>query len=263
MPVSSDVTIEVSHRGDVSQRSVDSAVTKVEQVADRCREEVHVIEVRLSLEPSGPRDRPAIAEATIHVEGRPVRAHVAAATIDEAIDLLVDRLRRRIQRHEEQLHRMADRHRTGDSGPGEWRHGDLPTSRPEYLEIPFDEREVRRHKTFAMTPMTLEEALFDLDQLGHDFYLFVDEATDVDCVVWHGGESVELAAADPSQYEGTESNHDIRITPTAPPTLALEQAKEHLEAMGGQHLFFRSDDDGQGRVLYRRYDGHYGLVTPA
>ena len=28
-------------------------------------------------------------------------------------------------------------------------------------------------------------------------------------------------------------------------------------------LLFRNADTGRGNVLYRRYDGHYGLVTPA
>ena len=27
-------------------------------------------------------------------------------------------------------------------------------------------------------------------------------------------------------------------------------------------VFFRDADSGRGHVLYRRYDGHYGLIVP-
>jgi putative sigma-54 modulation protein len=34
-----------------------------------------------------------------------------------------------------------------------------------------------RSKTFASKPMTIEEALLQLDLLGHDFYLFTNAGT--------------------------------------------------------------------------------------
>ncbi|MGI9601852.1 MAG: ribosome hibernation promotion factor [Acidimicrobiales bacterium] len=260
MPVPADVTTEMSHKGDVPSRSMDTAAAKVTRAAERCREQVRHVEIRLTLESAPGRERPAIAEATIDVEGYPVRAHVAAGTIDEAVDLLVDRLRRRIQRHEEHRHRLADRHRTGDSGPGEWRHGDAHTVRPEFLPLPFDEREVKRQKTFAMTPMTIEEALFDLEQLGHDFYLFVEFDSGRDCVVRRNGEGAELASEDPTELNG-ETPEGVSVDPAPAPVLDLVAAKEHLEATGERHLFFRAVETDRSQVLYRRYDGHYGLVT--
>ena len=43
----------------------------------------------------------------------------------------------------------------------EWRHGDLPTQRPEYFDRPYDERELVRTKTFALEPISVDEAAFD------------------------------------------------------------------------------------------------------
>jgi hypothetical protein len=37
---------------------------------------------------------------------------------------------------------------------------------------------------------------------------------------------------------------------------------EVLDLEGGGFLFFREHERGRGAVLYRRYDGHYGLVSP-
>ena len=262
MSVSPDTTVEISHRGDVSAAEIDSAVERVRAVADRCRERVDHIEVRLILEVDPARERPALAEATLDVDGHLVRAHVAAGKVTEAVDLLLDRLRRRIEDHEDRRHQIPQRHRTGDSGPGEWRHGDLPANRPEYLELSFEDREVTRHKTFAMEPMPLEEAVFDLDRLGHDFYLFVDESTRADSVVRRSDLGIELLCTDPNGLV-VDGVAGVTTNASPPPVLGLPDAKEHLEASGDRSLFFVSDESRRGHVLYRRFDGHYGLITPA
>ena len=180
MSLATSTTIESSHKGRVSPGDLDRAIDKISATADRARETVHHIEVRISLEANPAHEQPAAAEATIDVNGNLVRAHVAAPSVSEAVDELVDRLQRRLDRHEDRLHRLHDRHRTGESGPGEWHHGDLPTVRPPWLELPYEEREISRRKTFAMEPMSVEEAAFDLVQLDHAFYLFVDADTGAD-----------------------------------------------------------------------------------
>ncbi|MCQ4083886.1 sigma 54 modulation/S30EA ribosomal C-terminal domain-containing protein [Streptomyces sp. RB6PN25] len=43
--------------------------------------------------------------------------------------------------------------------------------------------------------------------------------------------------------------------------MTLEQAKRWLETSGYPFVFF-ADATGRGNVLYHRYDGCYGLVTP-
>ena len=42
---------------------------------------------------------------------------------------------------------------------------------------PADDRTVVRRKTFALRPESIEEALFDLEALDHDFFLFVHADT--------------------------------------------------------------------------------------
>jgi ribosome-associated translation inhibitor RaiA len=259
MGVTDATTVEPSHKGRVSAVEVQIATDKVKAALRHCREPVHHIELRLALESNPGRDRPALAEVTVDVAGQPVRAHVAAATVGEATDLLVDRLRRRLDRHEDRRHRLADRHRTGDSGAHEWRHGDLMPDQAEYLDVPFGEREIRRTKTLAPTPMSVEEAAFDLDVLDHRFYLFVEATTGKDAVIETGDEALTLALAGPELPDVPEG---VRGT-TSPPATSLAGAKEQLEVTGDHHLFFVGSDGDRGQVLYRRYDGHYGLVLVA
>ena len=153
MPVTADTSIEFSHKGHIRSRTLEAAQEKISRVAEHAREPIRRMEIRLTLEPNPARELPAIAEATLDVDGKLVRAHIAATTLEEAVDTLADRLRRRLDRHEQRRHRLHDRRRTGESGPGDWRHGDLPASNPEFIELPFDERVVRRHKTFALAPI--------------------------------------------------------------------------------------------------------------
>lgn len=264
MAVASNTTIETSHKGVVSPEELDRAVDKVRATADRAREPVHHIEVRISLGTNPAHERPAAAEATIDVNGSLVRAHVASPTLSEAVDELVDRLQRRLDRYEDRLHRIHNRRRTGDSGAGEWHHGDIPSSRAPRVDLAYEEREIRRRKTFAMEPMSVEEAAFDLGQLDHAFYLFVDAGTGSDAVIAHDREgSLTLQRADGhAAVEPGPSSPPLRSIDAPAPVLREADAKEHLDASGLDWLFFVSETSGRGFVLYRRLDGHYGLIGP-
>jgi hypothetical protein len=180
----------------------------------------------------------------------------------EAVDLLEERLRRRLER--------STRFERNSSRPdlpknGEWRHGDLPTQRPEYFERPVDEREVVRHKTFALEPLTCDEAAFDLDLLAHDFYLFTDVDTGADSVIFH-------ADAD-SHLELMQAADEVRVSPNCaapvtassqhPVEMTVAEAEERLDASHEPFVFFINPETHRGNVIYRRYDGHYGLITPA
>ncbi len=260
MPMTDATSFEISHKGDVREQQLEAATEKLRSVAGHARERIRHVELRLTLE-SGARSRPAMAEATLDVDGQAVRAHESAETVPAAVDLLMDRLTRRLRRHEDRRHRTADRHRTGDSGPGEWRHGDLKSEPPEYLQVDVEDREVKRHKTVAGSPMSVEEAAFDLDLLGHSFYLFVDAETGSDAALATSDSGVvfQLIGEEPSSGR-IEAVSGLTAGGT-PPVLDLAGARSYLENAGLDHLFFKSTATGRGQVLYRRFDGHYGLVT--
>ena len=262
MPVVDETTVEISQKGAISEAIPGYATEKIQAVADTSRERVHHIEIRLVMESDPARERPALAEAGILVDGSPVRAHVAAPTMIEAVDLLVDRLTRRLRRHEERRHRLDSRHRTGSGAT--WRHGDLPSQRPEYLDVPVEDREVVRRKTFAWGPMSLDEAAFELDHLAHDFYLFTDAATGADAVLSHGDDDVlVLMHPEPAAVDLADTVAPIEVAQEGAPRLGEVDARETLDASGRRWLFHIAEEDGRGRVLYRRYDGHYGLILPA
>ena len=54
------------------------------------------------------------------------------------------------------------------------------------MEEPVAEadHEVIRHKKFVMHPMDLDEAILQMNMLGHEFYMFTNEATGLVSVVY-------------------------------------------------------------------------------
>jgi hypothetical protein len=159
----------------------------------------------------------------------------------EAVDLLADRLERRLTILSE--HTEAKRSETGMAEPGTWRHGDLPTDRPSTFPRPAEEREIIRHKTYELSALTPKDAALDMELMAYDFHLFTNLDTGKDAVIARrDGEVVLLEEA---------------------PELTLEQASERLDVTGDPFVFFVDAASNRGTVLYRRYDGHYGLITPA
>lgn len=187
-------------------------------------------------------ERPAVAKASLDVSGRPVRAHVAAAQMSEALDLLERRLRRNLENLEES--RRARRRETGVAAAGEWRHGSLSTERPEHFPRPPEERELVRRKTFAPAALSADEAALELRLLDHDFHLFTNAETGAEDVVRR-------------RDDGTAA-HDRGPAPA----LLLDDALERLNAGGERFVFFTDPQSRRGKLVYLRYDGHYGLIEP-
>lgn len=117
-----------------------------------------------------------------------------------------------------------------------------------------------RRKTFALAPMTPDEAAYEMDLLGHDFYLFTDSRSGKEAVVYRDGEG-RFAIRGEAVPDG-ESATLVELAGSAP-TLAEAEAVTRLDLGGEPFVFFLDSQTGHGRVLYLRYDGHYGLITAA
>jgi Sigma 54 modulation/S30EA ribosomal protein C terminus len=254
-------TLALSTRGDVGQDAKAAAEEVVRHVVDRLEEPVLFARVKLGHEPDPARLRPAVAEAALDVDGDLVRAHVAARTMPEALDVLARRLADQLEhraKRRERLNRAA-----GIAGPGEWRHGDLPTDRPRYFGRPPEERRLVRHKSFAVGELTVDEAVFDMEQLDYDFYLFCERASGSDAIVDRRGDgSYRLTLTDPSGADVGRTVAPVEVDGTEVPVLGLDGAIERLDAGGEPRVFFVNGATCRGNVVYRRYDGHYGLIIP-
>ena len=167
---------------------IEEKLAKVTQLQPRTRR----IEVLVSHEPNRRQAKACDrVEITCHAKGPVVRAEASEedkyAALDVAIDKLMERLRR--QNDKKQVHRgrrtpesvaMATaRIAAPDGEPVDDTQSDDSHADP-FADSPVEVRE----KIHRSAPMRLDEALREMELVGHDFYLFHDVETDRASVVY-------------------------------------------------------------------------------
>jgi ribosome-associated translation inhibitor RaiA len=255
--------VPVHTRGAVTSDEAAYARARIEAVLRYARDPVLFVRVQLTRLADPALSRPAVAQVNLDLNGRLVRAQVARPTMREAVDEVHDRLRDRLQRATGDWE--AIRGARPSDQPHEWRHGSVPTERPSYFPRPVEERQVVRHKAFSLAEMTVDEAAFDLAMLDYSFHLFTEVGSGVDSVLYRtdDGVGLRLAQVDPRPDDVVYGSTPVTVSTQPAPELTVQEATERLTVTGWPFVLFRDATNGRGCVLYHRYDGHYGLITPA
>jgi hypothetical protein len=147
--------------------------------------------------------------------------------------------------------------------PHEWRHQSTPSPRMPYYPRPQGERTVIRHKAYTLARQTTDEAAAELELLDYDFHLFTELATGQDSVIYRTATGYRLAQARPRPGRLVPVSALITVSEHPASRLTPAGAIARLEALGHPFLFFVNNRTGRGNLIYHRYDGHYGLITPA
>lgn len=188
------VTGRHCHITDSFREHVQERLAKIEKLRDR----VIRVEVQVTAQPNKeqPSDVTAV-ELTLHSKGPVVRAEGESEDKVVAFEQALDRMRT-------QLRRAADRRKThrGHHTPESVRYS---TALPELpinaraqtdeeknsdvhlvagIEVQGDGPLVVREKTHAASPMTLDQALDQMELVGHDFFLYIDAETNLASVVY-------------------------------------------------------------------------------
>ena len=152
-------------------------------------------------------DRSERVEITVRTRGPVIRAEANAADPYAALDLASAKL-------DAQLRKSADRRRVVKGGNGRTplsvaeataalatmpdsaiaegatdnANGAVRKTRMGSLEVEGDGPLVVREKTHPAAPMALDQALYEMELVGHDFYLFVEKDSGLPSVVYrrHG-----------------------------------------------------------------------------
>jgi len=255
-------SIHFHTRGHVLQGDIDYARLKIAAALDGAQAPVHFVRAKLGLLPDPAVEAPAIVQVNVNLNGRLVRAQVACPTLHEAIDDVQDRLRDRLRRADRDWE--AIRGGRPDPESQEWRHSSAAAARPTYFPRPELERQVWRHKAFTLGRITVDDAAFEMDMLGYQFHLFNEKGSGVDSVLFRTeDQGYELLQVKPEPDRITAGWLEYAVSTHAAPVLRVEKAMDHLDLTGWPFIFFRDAETDRGCVLYHRYDGHYGLVTPA
>ena len=140
------------------------------------------VELELAVEKNPSISASQVAEATVWTKGPVLRARETSPDMRASIDQLVDKLERQVKRYRDK------RRRRNSHAPAQ----------PEAVPVVPDAAGplIVKTKQFPVKPMSAEEAVLQLELIGHDFFVFQDA------------------------------------------------------------------DSGDVNVVYRRRDGHYGLIEP-
>lgn len=256
-----NATLELRCSGPVWHAEVDYARSKLSAALHHASQPVLLARARLTMHRDPALERPAVAQVNIDLNGHPIRCQVSRASMNEAVDALHDCLIMRMQRAAE--HWEAIRGSRPVEEPAEWRHTRRVVERPEYFPRPLDERRTVRHKSFTPVGATVEEAAFDMDMLGYSFHLFTESGSGQVSVLYRGAAGLRLLQLEPHPELVTEGATPFTTSRERSPVLTEQEAAQRLEQTGWPFVFFRDATTGSGRLLYHRYDGDYGLITPA
>jgi ribosome-associated translation inhibitor RaiA len=258
--VSADVMqVRISAPARLGHEVVEYAEAKVRSLVRYAHEPLLRARVRLTVHANAAVTRPVVAQGNLDLNGRPVRAQVSAATAYEAVDALQDVLRRRLSRMARDWSALRGG-RAADAAQ-RLRRTSGPAVRPEYVPRPAGEREVVRRKTFAPASSTVDEAVFEMELMDFDFYLFTEAGGGQHSVLYQVGDSLRMAQVYPEQDRVTPSSVPVEISTRPAPQLSQAEAERRLDLSGQPFLFFVDPERCQACVLYHRYDGHYGLLT--
>ena len=114
-------------------------------------------------------------EVTVHFAGAMLRGDQRGADARSALDLAIDIVDRRARKHQKRLlerHNKSNAKEFAGGPPPQKRNGADAGDPDEYDEYVLGK--VVRVKQFEAKPMSEEEALAQMDLLGHDFFLFLD-----------------------------------------------------------------------------------------
>ena len=107
-----------------------------------------------------------IVQVTLDSRGVLIRAQEKSKDIRTAIDKIVDVLSKRVERYKGKLY---------DKGRGSSFARQGATIEAEAIEAP---KRVVKSKRFLVKPMPVDEAISQMELLGHDFFLFIDADTE-------------------------------------------------------------------------------------
>jgi ribosomal subunit interface protein len=210
------------------RRHLDEKLAKIPQLAPR----VMRVDVVISHEPN-PRRAQACerVEITCHVKRSVIRAEACADEEYAALDLAMTKLLERIRRAQDRRRVHRGRQRPESVGEATARLASEPVGlNGESGDTAENDQEERMHqklgthgnspievreKVHPSVPMGIDQALNNMELVGHDFYLFEDIDTGQPCVVYRRrGWSYGVLRLDRQEASGDDEQIEGQLTAT-------------------------------------------------
>jgi putative sigma-54 modulation protein len=195
---------------------------KIEKAVSHYQNLTTEVDINLSVARNPRINSKQTAEVTLYANGTVIRSEESSEDLYASIDLVADKIARQLRKYKEKR-----QHQKTHALP---KAGVVVEDEPVVTDLIGDRTaelpsEVVRIKYFAMPPMTIEEALEQLQLVDHDFYMFRNTKTGEINVIYernHGGYGVLQPRNNVNNGNGNHSNGKTDRSET------LEQASEYL-----------------------------------
>lgn len=142
------------------------------------------VEVVIRQEKNPANPRPAVCEVTVLVKGHVARVEETEEDMYAAIDVAAAKVVRQLRKYKS---RIIDKRTRATEKIVDYMHEDAHPETELDLDRLMDELtqdEVVRTKEIEFAPMTVDEALAEIDLIGHDFFVFTDRDSSKVCVLY-------------------------------------------------------------------------------
>jgi putative sigma-54 modulation protein len=154
----------------VTDRLRDYVETKVDRL-DRYLPTISDARMDLATESTRSYGDRQVAQLTVHSKGMMLRAEERSGDIFTSVDMVMDKMKRQIDRY-----KSKRRDRIREVQTGELPDVEMIEEEEEYDDEEYDDEEAEgtivRVKRFRVAPMSPEEAVEQMELLGHDFFVF-------------------------------------------------------------------------------------------
>jgi ribosome hibernation promoting factor len=176
--------VVVGKHGVVDARLRALTIEKVERV-NKFASDVRRIEVDYAQTPTKRAEDSHTCEILVHVRQHLVKGTAPATEYVIALDRALDKVEQQMRRlHERRVgRRNGTRARDGAHAVAETVAADGSASLAD-ADDDDASRTVVKTKQFSVKPMDIEEAMLQMEMLGHDFFLFTNAASGVASVVY-------------------------------------------------------------------------------
>lgn len=141
-----------------------------------------VAEVVLYVEKNPANPRPAVCEVTLRPKGHIIRVEESEEDMYAAIDVAAAKVLRQLRKYKT---KVIDRKvRNGEKAGEVLREAPADQTDLDQLMDELSDDEVVRVKEIEFVPLTEEEALIQIDLLGHDFFAYTDRDTNTVSILY-------------------------------------------------------------------------------
>ena len=158
---------------DVTPALREYAEEKVGRIT-RYFDQVQEAQVVLSVERRDGIGKAQVVEVTVWGDGLVLRGENASQDMYASIDLVFDKLRKQIEKYRS---KMIERRRITESRRKDRLAATIREEQRRADIQPQAEDAIVRTKRFAMKPMTADEAMMQIELLGHAFFVFRNAST--------------------------------------------------------------------------------------